>query len=74
MNTLLTPESSSIHKFVFDEDKVSVTFTYNLDKSYTFVVNQETTTVNSVRALIEIAGSKGKALAELRRHKDLIPV
>jgi molybdate-binding protein len=71
---LLTPESSAIHKFVFSDDTVTVTFTYNLEKEYSFVVNTETTTMDSIRALIEAAESKGKALAQLRKFNELIAI
>ncbi len=74
MTTLLTPASSATHKFVFSEDTVTVTFTYNLEKDYSFAVNTEATTVNAVQALIEAAESKGKVLAELRKRGDLVAV
>jgi hypothetical protein len=74
MTTLLTPDSSATHKFVFSEDTVTVTFTYNLEKDYSFAVNTEATTVSAVQALIENAESKGKALAELRKRGDLVAV
>ena len=74
MTTLLTPDSSATHKFVFSEDTVTVTFTYNLEKDYSFAVNTEATTVDSIKSVIEAAESKGKALAELRKRGDLVAV
>ena len=74
MTTLLTPASSATHKFVFSEDTVQVTFNYNLEKDYSFAVNQEATTVSAVKALIEAADSKGKMLAELRKEGMLVAI
>ena len=71
---LLTPESSAIHKFVFSDDTVTVTFTYNLDKEYSFAVNTDTATMSSIKSVIEAAESKGKALAQLRKYNDLIAI
>jgi hypothetical protein len=74
MTTLLTPDSSATHKFVFSEDTVTVTFTYNLEKDYSFAVNQEATTVSAIQNLIEAADSKGKMLAELRKEGMLVAI
>ena len=74
MTTLLTPDSSATHKFVFSEDTVTVTFTYNLEKDYSFLVNPDTATIDSIKSVIEAAESKGKALAELRKRGDLVAV
>jgi hypothetical protein len=74
MTTLLTPDSSATHKFVFSEDTVTVTFTYNLEKDYSFAVNTEATTVNAIQNLIEAADSKGKMLAELRKEGMLVAI
>ena len=74
--TVFTPDSTAVHAFLFDSDtqEVTVTFRYNLDKKYSFAVNQEATTVNAVQALLEDAESKGRALAELRKRGDLVAV
>jgi len=74
MTTLLTPDSSATHKFVFSEDTVTVTFTYNLEKDYSFAVNTEATTVSAIQNLIEAADSKGKMLAELRKEGMLLAI
>jgi len=71
---LLTPQSSAVHKFVFSEDTVTVTFTYNLDKEYSFLVNPDTATIDSIKSVIEAAESKGKALAQLRKFNELIAI
>jgi hypothetical protein len=71
---LLTPQSSAVHKFVFNDDTVTVTFTYNLDKEYSFLVNPDTATIDSIKAVIEAAESKGKALAQLRKFNELIAI
>jgi hypothetical protein len=71
---LLTPQSSAVHKFVFSDDTVTVTFTYNLNKEYSFLVNPDTATIDSIKAVIEAAESKGKALAQLRKFNELIAI
>jgi len=71
---LLTPQSSAVHKFVFNDDTVTVTFTYNPDKEYSFLVNPDTATIDSIKAVIEAAESKGKALAQLRKFNELIAI
>ena len=71
---LLTPQSSAVHKFVFSDDTVTVTFTYNLDKEYSFLVNPDTATIDSIKSVIEAAESKGKALAQLRKFNELIAI
>jgi hypothetical protein len=71
---LLTPQSSAVHKFVFSDDTVTVTFTYNLDKEYSFLVNPDTATIDSIKSVIENAESKGKALAQLRKFNELIAI
>ena len=73
--TVFTPDSTAIHAFLFDSDtqEVTVTFRYNLDKKYSFAVNQATT-VGAIQNLIEAADSKGKMLAELRKEGMLVAI
>ena len=74
--TIFTPDSTAIHAFLFNSDthEVTVTFRYNLDKKYSFAVNQEATTVGAIQNLIEAADSKGKMLAELRKEGILVAI
>ena len=73
--TVFTPDSTAVHAFLFDSDtqEVTVTFRYNLDKKYSFAVNQATT-VGAIQNLIEAADSKGKMLAELRKEGMLVAI
>ena len=73
--TVFTPDSTAIHAFLFNSDtqEVTVTFRYNLDKKYSFAVNQATT-VGAIQNLIEAADSKGKMLAELRKEGMLVAI
>ena len=73
--TVFTPDSTAIHAFLFNSDtrEVTVTFRYNLDKKYSFAVNQATT-IGAIQNLIEAADSKGKMLAELRKEGMLVAI